>query len=516
MFGSAIVVFREVLEAALVLGIVLAASKGVLRSRQWIAAGVAGGVLGAAAVAAGAESIAGAFEGVGQEILNATILLTAVVMLAWHAIWMKRHGAAIARDMRNLGQDVTTGTRPLWALALVVGLAVLREGAEVVLFLYGIVAGGTAVAPMLGGAGAGLLAGAAVGALMYLGLLRIPARHLFGVTGWMIVLLAAGMAGQAANSLVQAGVLPGIVEPLWDTSAWLPAHGALGSVLHVLVGYDDRPNLTQVLFFAGALATILLLGRLLDASARRERGMPAATAAGLVLVAALAAHSPRASADHVVYSPLVESGEMAVELRGHYDFDGHDARDGGQKYKAEVEWAPLSRWRTEALVEYEQEPGGNLKATEIAWENAFQLTEQGQYWADFGLLAEYAHSLEHGGEDAVELGLLAQKDVGRHETRVNLLFERELTGGADTEIAYAWQYRYRWREHLEPGIEMYGELGDAAHTGSFDDHEQQLGPAVFGKVRTTGGALKYEAGLLFGLTSEAPDATLRFMIEYEF
>jgi high-affinity iron transporter len=516
MFASAIIVFREVLEAALVLGIVLAASRGVTGSRRWVAAGAVAGVLGAILVAAGADFIAGTFEGVGQEILNAAILLTAVVMLAWHAIWMKRHGAEMARDMRGLGHAVTTGARPLWALALVVGLAVLREGAEVVLFLYGIVAGGTAAAPMLSGAGAGLLAGAAVGALMYFGLLRIPARHLFGVTGWMIVLLAAGMACQAANYLVQAGVLPGIVEPLWDTSGWLPSHGVIGGLLHVLVGYDDRPSLMQVLFLAGTLATILLLARLLDPSARRARAVPATTAAGVLLVAALAAHSPRASADHVVYSPLVEYGEKAVELRGHYDFDGNDALDGGQKYKAEVEWAPMSRWRTEALVEYEQEPGGSLTATEVAWENLFQLTEQGQYWADFGLLAEYAHSLEHGGEDALELGLLAQKDIGRHEARVNLLFERDLTGGADTEIGYAWQYRYRWREVFEPGIEMYGEIGDAGHTGSFDDHEQQLGPAVFGKVRTAGGAIKYEAGLLFALTGETPDTTVRFMVEYEF
>ena len=98
----------------------------------------------------------------------------------------------------------------------------------------------------------------------------------------------------------------------------------------------------------------------------------------------------RIRSDHVAHSPLVVQGEKAVELRGHYDFDGDDALDGGQKYKAEFEWAPLARWRTELLAEFEQEPGGDLDTTEIAWENVFQLTEQGRYWADFGLLAEYA------------------------------------------------------------------------------------------------------------------------------
>jgi high-affinity iron transporter len=516
MFGSAVVVFREVLEAALVLGIVLAASRGVAGSRRWIASGVAAGVLGAALVASGAESISSAFEGIGQEILNAAILLTAVVMLAWHAIWMKRHGAEIARDMRALGHDVTTGTRPLHVLALVVGLAVLREGAEVVLFLYGILAGGTAASPMLGGAAAGLTAGAAVGALMYFGLLRIPARHLFSVTGWMIVLLAAGMAGQAASYLVQAGVLPAIVEPVWDSSAWLPAQGVAGQFLHVLVGYDDRPSLTQLLFFSATLGGILALARLLDPSSRRIPRVPVASAATMLLAVSLSAHSPRTSADHVVYSPLVEQGEKAIELRGHYDFDGSDTLDGGQQYKAEFEWSPVARWRTELLAKFEQEPGGNLDTTEIAWENVFQLTEQGQYWADFGAIVEYAHSLEDGGHDALELGLLAQKDVGRHEARVNLMFERELTGGADTELEYAWQYRYRFREGFEPGLEMYGGLGEIGDTGAFNDHEQQLGPAMFGKLRTANGAFKYEAGLLFGLNAETPDTTFRFLLEYEF
>ena len=516
MYGSAVIVFREVLEAALVLGIVLAASKGVAGSRRWIAGGTVAGILGALVVAAGAESIASAFEGMGQELLNATILLLAVLMLAWHSIWMKQHGAEIARDMRSLGRDVSAGARPLNVLALVVGLAVLREGSEVVLFLYGIAAGGTGLATMWTGAVAGLAAGVAVGALMYFGLLRIPTRHLFDVTGWMIVLLAAGMAGQAGAYLVQAGVLPGIVEPLWDSSRWLPEQGVLGELLHVLVGYDDRPSLTQVVFFGVTLAAIVGMGRIVNRPGSRSSAAPLASAASLVAIVAIATHSPRADAAHVVYSPLVVQGEKAVELRGHYDFDGDDALDGGQKYKAEFEWSPLARWRTELLAEFEQEPGGDLDTTEVAWENVFQLTEQGQYWADFGLLAEYAHSLEQGGHDALELGLLGQKDAGRHETRVNLTFEREFTSGADTEIEYAWQYRYRLGEKFEPGVEMYGGLGEWGSMGSFNDHEQQVGPAAFGKLRTATGAFKYEVGLLFALNDATPDTTLRLLLEYEF
>ena len=514
MLGSIIIVFREVLEAALVIGIVLAATRGLAGSRAWIAGGALAGIALSLVVAGGAESISSAFEGVGQEILNASILGLAVLMLAWHSVWMQKHGAEIARHMKAVGHEVRTGARPLQLLALVVGLAVLREGSEVVLFLYGIAAGGADSRTLFAGSTLGLAAGVAAGALMYFGLLRIPTHRLFAVTGWLIVLLAAGMAGQAAAYLVQAGVLPGLVDPLWDSSSWLPEQGVIGQLLHVLVGYDDRPSAMQLIAFAATLAGIVALSRAVNRPAPRLHG--AAALPAMILALAIAGHSTESRAAHVVYSPLVEEGEKAIELRGHYDFDGDQALDGGQAYKAEIEWAPYSRWLTELLVEYEGEPGESLEATEIASENIFQLTEQGKYWADFGLLAEYAYSLEDGGANALELALLGQKDFGRNEVRVNLVFEQPLESGADLEMEYRWQYRYRLGEHFEPGVEMYGGLGDWGEMGSFDDHEQQLGPAMYGKFHTEDGAFKYELGLLFGLTDETPDTTVRVLLEYEF
>jgi hypothetical protein len=91
-----------------------------------------------------------------------------------------------------------------------------------------------------------------------------------------------------------------------------------------------------------------------------------------------------------------------------------------------------------------------------------------------------------------------------------------LTDGGATELEYAWQYRYRLGERFEPGVELYGGLGDWGHMGSFDDHELQAGPACYGKLRTATGAWKYEAAVLLGLNDVTPDATVRFMLEYEF
>ncbi len=179
MLATLIIVFREIIEAGLIVGIVLAASKGVLGRSLWVGYGVAAGALGACLVAAFAGQIGSLFQGAGQDLFNATILLLAVVMLTWHNVWMASHGRAMAKEMREVGAAVAAGERPLFALAIVVGVAVLREGSEIVLFLYGIAAaGGASTVSMLIGGVLGLVGGVAVSALMYFGLLAIPARRL--------------------------------------------------------------------------------------------------------------------------------------------------------------------------------------------------------------------------------------------------------------------------------------------------------------------------------------------------
>ncbi|MBV8657251.1 MAG: FTR1 family protein [Burkholderiales bacterium] len=262
MLGSALIVFREVFEAALIVGIVLAATQGVPRRSFWIALGIAGGVFGAGLVAAFAETIAGAAEGFGQEYFNATVMFIAVGMLTWHQVWMSKHGREMAKHMSEVGKSVKDGGQPLYVLAVVVGAAILREGSEAVLFLYGIAAsGGDSQAQLIGGGLIGLLGGVVCGAALYLGLLRIPTRQLFAVTGWMIILLAAGMASQGAAFLVQAGVLPALGDQIWNTSSFLAQDSMLGRVMHTLVGYDARPAGIQLVFYGVTLVSIISLSK---------------------------------------------------------------------------------------------------------------------------------------------------------------------------------------------------------------------------------------------------------------
>ncbi len=277
MLGTLVIVFREVIEAGLIVGIVLAATRGVRGRGLWVGLGIAGGVAGACLVAAFTGELASLFEGSGQEVFNASILLLAVLMLAWHNIFMSTHGRAIAQEMKSVGADVTTGRRTLAALAIVVGVAVLREGSEVVLFLYGIASqGGTSQTAMLTGGVLGLAAGALVSAAMFYGLVAIPTKKLFAVTSSLITLLAAGMAAQAVLFLQQAGYLEVLTRTVWDTSWLLPEDSIVGRLLHTLIGYSDTPNGAQLVAYA---ATVLAIGVLMRVFSANHQRAPRAVAA---------------------------------------------------------------------------------------------------------------------------------------------------------------------------------------------------------------------------------------------
>lgn len=263
MLGSAIIVFRETLEAALIIGIIAVATRNLRSRNAWLGAGIVAGVIGSLLVALFTGRIAELAEGVGQELFNAGVLGLAASMLAWHNIWMARHGMKLARDARQLGQDVSAGSREMSALALVVGLAILREGSETALFLYGMLSGGEeTIGSVLGGGAIGLLLGCLAGVGLYAGVLRVPARHFFTATSALILLLAAAMASQAARFLVQADVLPSLASPLWNSS-WLLDNASLtGRFLHTLVGYEAMPSGIQVAFYVSTLVLILVGMRL--------------------------------------------------------------------------------------------------------------------------------------------------------------------------------------------------------------------------------------------------------------
>jgi high-affinity iron transporter len=260
VLAALIICFREAFEAGLIVGIVMAVTAGVHQRGAWISGGVLGGIIGACLVAVFAGALSQAFSGFGQELFNASILTVAVAMLTWHNVWMARHGRELAAQMRAAGEAVISGSKSLAGLAVVVGVAVLREGFELVLFLYGVVAaGGSSTLGIVTGSAIGLLLAVLVCFLTYFGLLKIPGHYLFSVTSIMIAFLSAGMAAQAIAFLEQANVVTALDTIMWDTSGILSDTSIVGRALHTLVGYSDQPTAMQLVVYLLTLAATFAL-----------------------------------------------------------------------------------------------------------------------------------------------------------------------------------------------------------------------------------------------------------------
>jgi high-affinity iron transporter len=529
MLGTAIIVFREVLEAALIVGIVLAASIGAVRRGFWVSCGIAAGVVGAGLVALFAAEIAAVASGIGQELLNALILLLAVGMLGWHNIWMSRHGRELAVTVRAVGDAVISGSRPLYVLAVVVGLAVLREGSETVLFLYGIAAGGgVGAGSFITGGALGLAGGVAVGAALYLGLLRIPTRRLFTVTSWMVLLLAAGMASQAAGFLVQADLLPSLGDAVWDTSAVLTEDSVLGKALHTLIGYVSRPDGVQIVFYLGALLSIWLLtswvGRPTPPRPGGSLHRGVETPLVVIFLFGTLGAGTIAHAEFKVRYPIVDYREFEIEHNGDTTFDKpKSGKSNNQSYVNEYGLGLLPNWFVELENELAAPSGENITYEATTIENYFQLTPTGKYWGDLALFAEYSHPASRSGAKSFTFGPLAQTQLGEIAGvdalhTVNLLFTKEVGNNRSdaTPFFLAWQSRFLIDPHIQPGVEYYGMIDNLSAPAKLADQQHRIGPVLVGlNSFAPYGKVKYEVGYLFGLTHATERGAVRWRLEYE-
>jgi high-affinity iron transporter len=269
MFAAALIVFRESLEAALFVGIVAAATRQLAGRSRWLAGGVGLGVFGAILLALSAQQISEQFEGTGQDLVNIAVLSVALAMLLWHCIWVSTHSREMALEARQLGSSVQQGQRAPWALLVAVALAVLREGAETVLFVGGALSGAGTVRPseVIVSCALGVFFGVGAGLVIYGGLSRLPTKHVFATTNILIAILAGSIASQLVKALAQGGFLEHGTAPLWDTSAALAPDSALGTFLHALMGYDAQPSAAQIVSYLGVLALIYAGTRLMRRTA---------------------------------------------------------------------------------------------------------------------------------------------------------------------------------------------------------------------------------------------------------
>ncbi len=260
MSQISIIIFREILEISIIISIIAAATKELKNRTHYINIGLIAGVIGSILIATIADNIANAFDGIGHEIINGIILIIASLMIGYTVIWMKTHAKTISKDLKDLGQSVLEGEKPLYSIAIIVALSVLREGSEIVLFSYSYYIAGTSIYELIAGGLVGLLCGAIAGFALYFGLLKTLGKYFFKVTTIILIFLSAGLMSSAMGYLAKAKILPIIITgQLWDSSNIIPRGQFIGEALHMLIGYVEQPSLIQLIMYLLVIIILFIL-----------------------------------------------------------------------------------------------------------------------------------------------------------------------------------------------------------------------------------------------------------------
>jgi high-affinity iron transporter len=256
MAATFVIVLREGFEAALLLGIVYAylAKIGRTDSRRYVTLGAALALGASILMGVAVTVLSGPLADLGPDVIGLGVIFGAVALLTWHGWWMGRH----AREMRGEVQrriDEAHARQRVWIVGLIAFTGVFREGAETVLFLWGLLSqledrsGWLA----LGGGAAGLLGAAMLGWLVFQGGRRLSVRRFFVATSVLVLFLAAGLFSTGVGRLQGLGWLPG-GDAVWDSSWLLDDHGVLGGLLGGLIGYRSRPSALELAAYVGYVA----------------------------------------------------------------------------------------------------------------------------------------------------------------------------------------------------------------------------------------------------------------------
>lgn len=248
-FQIAIVVFREVLEIALILGILTSASKEIVNRGRWILGGLFLGIIASILLALFTDKISSSLDGMGQEFFNGLILLSASFMIGWTVLWMQKHAKSLSGELKRLTHSVKEGRKPLYALSIVVLLSVIREGAEIVLFSYSYFVSGVGIYQIIVGIVAGLFCGSLLGLALYFGLLKAFGRYFFLISSWLLIFFASATASSGIRFWGDAKIVDPIIDPFIDLSSTLSQQSILGKFLHITIGYIDKPSLAQIITY---------------------------------------------------------------------------------------------------------------------------------------------------------------------------------------------------------------------------------------------------------------------------
>ncbi len=247
MFSGFLVTLREGLEAFLIIcilaGYLIRTGHRKEVKLVWLGAGAA---LAVSLIVMGILSYLGLTLGHdAREMFEAVMMIIAVVIVSTMILWMHHHAKFVRTELQNrLSQAVSSGQ--MAAIALLSFTMVVREGIETSIFLTALSSAGPE-GGVFTGALLGFMVAAVFGHFFFHGSMNLNLRVFFSVTGWLLILFAAGMISRAAGIFVELGYLPSLIEPVWDTG-WLLNDGSItGTLLRTLFGYTARPSLLQVL-----------------------------------------------------------------------------------------------------------------------------------------------------------------------------------------------------------------------------------------------------------------------------
>ena len=264
MGATFVVILREAFEAALLLGIVYTYldKVGARHHYRYVTFGASLGAVASVLLGVGLSVLSGPLLDLGPDVIGTAVVFVAVVVLTWHGWWMRQHALAIKRDVQRRLEDAGADHR-VWIVGTIAFVGVFREGAETVLFLWGLMKQ-TSVTGWGGIAGGALGIGTAavLGGAIFRGGRHVSLAHFFAVTSVLLLLVAAGLFATGIGKLEAFGLLPGTAA-LWDTSRVLDDHGGVGGFLAGLIGYRARPSALETLAYASYLlvAGILFFGR---------------------------------------------------------------------------------------------------------------------------------------------------------------------------------------------------------------------------------------------------------------
>lgn len=271
MTAATIITLRETLEASLIVGIILAYLNHTQNKRHapFVWMGVAAGIALSVALAVIFQMVVGDFSGRAEELYEGVTMLIAAMLITWMILWMLQQRRTIRKNIEmkvqaRLTPACRTGRdEHPWGLFWLTLIATAREGIETVIFLKAAILQAGGSHQIIGGL-LGIVVAILLSVLLFRGIVNIPLKKFFTATSVLLILFAAGLIAHGIHEFEEAGLIPSLIAPLWNTNGIIDEAGTFGSFLKGLFGYNGNPSLAEAIGYGTYLATILFFWRKMD------------------------------------------------------------------------------------------------------------------------------------------------------------------------------------------------------------------------------------------------------------